>query len=116
MGNLPSRAADNLFWLGRYLERAEATLRLIRALCTSLMDSDAAVHSAGETRAKLQDLLVEWGAVEGPAEGEEASGKVGDAASAARRRGLRGGVPVGEAEGGRARAERSRRVLWGEGV
>ena len=32
MGNLPSRAADNLFWLGRYLERAEATLRLIRCL------------------------------------------------------------------------------------
>ena len=30
----PSRAADNLFWLGRYLERAEATLRLIRALGT----------------------------------------------------------------------------------
>ena len=31
-GVVPSRAADNLFWLGRYLERAEATLRLIRAL------------------------------------------------------------------------------------
>ena len=31
-GWVPSRAADNLFWLGRYLERAEATLRLIRAL------------------------------------------------------------------------------------
>jgi hypothetical protein len=29
MGTLPSRAADNLFWLGRYLERSEATLRLI---------------------------------------------------------------------------------------
>src|SRR3982075_3392072 len=27
-GVVPSRAADNLFWLGRYLERAEATLRL----------------------------------------------------------------------------------------
>src|ERR1700732_4556398 len=27
-GWVPSRAADNLFWLGRYLERAEATLRL----------------------------------------------------------------------------------------
>src|SRR6195256_3386036 len=27
-GVLPSRPADNLFWLGRYLERAEATLRL----------------------------------------------------------------------------------------
>src|SRR3954449_8205418 len=34
-GVVPSRAADNLFWLGRYLERAEATLRLIRALGTS---------------------------------------------------------------------------------
>src|SRR5450631_2726225 len=33
-GWVPSRAADNLFWLGRYLERAEATLRLIRALGT----------------------------------------------------------------------------------
>src|ERR1700744_4056069 len=29
-GVVPSRAADNLFWLGRYLECAEATLRLIR--------------------------------------------------------------------------------------
>ncbi|MDR6307313.1 putative circularly permuted ATP-grasp superfamily protein/putative alpha-E superfamily protein [Pacificitalea manganoxidans] len=30
-GALPSRAADNLFWLGRYVERAEATIRLVRA-------------------------------------------------------------------------------------
>ncbi|OJU11799.1 MAG: hypothetical protein BGN86_12185 [Caulobacterales bacterium 68-7] len=63
MGNLPSRAADNLFWLGRYLERAEATLRLVRSLCTSLMDSDGALHSAGETLGKLQGLLIDWGAV-----------------------------------------------------
>lgn len=28
---LPSRAADNLFWLGRYVERCESTIRLIRA-------------------------------------------------------------------------------------
>jgi uncharacterized circularly permuted ATP-grasp superfamily protein/uncharacterized alpha-E superfamily protein len=28
---LPSRAADNLFWLGRYVERAEMTIRLLRA-------------------------------------------------------------------------------------
>ena len=32
LGNLPSRAADNLFWFGRYLEREEATLRLVRCL------------------------------------------------------------------------------------
>lgn len=29
---LPSRAADNLFWLGRYVERAEGAMRLLRAL------------------------------------------------------------------------------------
>ncbi|MBP0576015.1 alpha-E domain-containing protein, partial [Mycobacterium tuberculosis] len=29
-GGLPARAADNLFWLGRYLERLEATLRVVR--------------------------------------------------------------------------------------
>lgn len=28
---LPSRAADNLFWLGRYVERCEGAIRLIRA-------------------------------------------------------------------------------------
>ncbi|KCV82006.1 hypothetical protein ATO10_09173 [Actibacterium atlanticum] len=28
---LPARAADNLFWLGRYVERAEASMRLLRA-------------------------------------------------------------------------------------
>jgi uncharacterized circularly permuted ATP-grasp superfamily protein/uncharacterized alpha-E superfamily protein len=63
-GNLPSRAADNLFWLGRYLERAESTLRVVRSLCTSLMDPDAATHSAGETLDKLKGLLVDSGAVE----------------------------------------------------
>lgn len=30
-GVLPSRAADNLFWLGRYVERGEGTMRLLRA-------------------------------------------------------------------------------------
>jgi uncharacterized alpha-E superfamily protein len=64
LGQLPSRAADNLFWLGRYLERAEATLRLVRSLCTSLMDSEAAVHSTGESLDHLQRLLIAWGALE----------------------------------------------------
>ncbi|HEY3694155.1 circularly permuted type 2 ATP-grasp protein [Phenylobacterium sp.] len=79
LGNLPSRAADNLFWLGRYLERAEATLRLVRSLCTSLMDSDAATHGTGETLARIQGLLIAWGA----ADKEALSGKAADAAAAA---------------------------------
>lgn len=31
-GSMPSRAAENLFWLGRYAERAEGTVRLVRAI------------------------------------------------------------------------------------
>ncbi|MDO8881384.1 circularly permuted type 2 ATP-grasp protein [Pseudotabrizicola sp.] len=30
-GALPARAADNLFWLGRYVERTEGMIRLLRA-------------------------------------------------------------------------------------
>lgn len=30
-GPLPTRAADNLYWLGRYIERAEGAMRLLRA-------------------------------------------------------------------------------------
>ena len=64
LGHLPSRAADNLFWLGRYVERAEATLRLARSICTSLMDSESAAHTSGETLAALQRLLIDWGALD----------------------------------------------------
>jgi uncharacterized circularly permuted ATP-grasp superfamily protein/uncharacterized alpha-E superfamily protein len=72
LGHLPSRAADNLFWLGRYLERAEATLRLARSLCTSLMDSETALHTTGETLASLQRLLIDWGALDEEALGARA--------------------------------------------
>lgn len=36
-GDLPSRVADNFYWLGRYLERLEETARLQRALITRLL-------------------------------------------------------------------------------
>ena len=72
LGHLPSRAADNLFWLGRYLERAEATLRLARSLCTSLMDSESAIHGSGETLTCLQQLLIDWGALDEKALGGRA--------------------------------------------
>ena len=38
-GDLSSRAADNLFWLGRYAERAEAMTRLLRGILTRLAES-----------------------------------------------------------------------------
>jgi len=34
--DMPSRTADNLFWLGRYAERAEGAARLLRSLVTRL--------------------------------------------------------------------------------
>ncbi|HMM88187.1 circularly permuted type 2 ATP-grasp protein [Bradyrhizobium sp.] len=61
-GVVPSRAADNLFWLGRYLERAEATLRLIRALGTSTRTADG-MSSALHSVERVQRILVSWGAI-----------------------------------------------------
>ncbi len=59
-GTLPSRAADNLFWLGRYLERAEASLRLVRALVGRLSEVES---SSGPLVMRLVSLLATWGAV-----------------------------------------------------
>jgi uncharacterized circularly permuted ATP-grasp superfamily protein/uncharacterized alpha-E superfamily protein len=61
-GVLPSRAADNLFWLGRYLERAEATLRLIRALGAQQRDPGKGAPSLLQAAERIQRLLVAWGA------------------------------------------------------
>ncbi|MEO9650880.1 MAG: circularly permuted type 2 ATP-grasp protein [Roseobacter sp.] len=40
---LPSRAADNLFWVGRYVERSEQNMRLFRAYYARI--SDGAGHN-----------------------------------------------------------------------
>ncbi|QIB34341.1 circularly permuted type 2 ATP-grasp protein [Ancylobacter pratisalsi] len=53
-GPLPSRAADNFFWLGRYLERAETTLRLLRTLVGRLSSS---AEGGGASVGKLIGLL-----------------------------------------------------------
>ncbi len=37
-GDLPSRAADNLFWLGRYAERAEGLARLLRGIVVRISE------------------------------------------------------------------------------
>lgn len=38
-GPLPSRASENLYWLGRYVERAESIIRLVRAYHTRLAEA-----------------------------------------------------------------------------
>ncbi len=59
-GTLPSRAADNLFWLARYLERTEGTLRLTRALLGRVIDPGA---GAEPIVGALIDMLVSAGAL-----------------------------------------------------
>ena len=59
-GALPSRAAANLFWLGRYMERAEATLRLVRALLNRAAE---AYDSLAQVNARIGALLGAWDAV-----------------------------------------------------
>jgi uncharacterized circularly permuted ATP-grasp superfamily protein/uncharacterized alpha-E superfamily protein len=58
-GVLPSRAAYNLFWLGRYVERAEATLRLVRALINRITEAGEA---AAVITARVSAILEAWSA------------------------------------------------------
>ncbi len=53
-GDLPSRVADNLFWLGRYSERADAIARLGRTLSLRLDQSDPQMVEQGELGALLR--------------------------------------------------------------
>lgn len=62
-GILASQAADNLYWFARYGERAEMTLRVIRAVLGSMIEVDAAAGNNPETVGALVALLEEWGAI-----------------------------------------------------
>jgi uncharacterized circularly permuted ATP-grasp superfamily protein/uncharacterized alpha-E superfamily protein len=60
VGNLPSRAADNLIWLGRYAERCEATVRILRAYNARLAEvSNPDLPLLADTRTYLDGLDVD---------------------------------------------------------
>lgn len=61
-GHLPSRAADNLFWMGRYLERAEATLRVVRCLCNRMTETQGNSIQGRQPIERCERLLFQWGA------------------------------------------------------
>jgi uncharacterized alpha-E superfamily protein len=54
---LPSRAAENLFWLGRYAERADWTMRVLRACLGRLQGDGPAPAHLPACRAALHALL-----------------------------------------------------------
>ena len=84
-GTLPSRAADNLFWLGRYLERGEGTLRLVRATLGGTIEAGASL--APVTLDRLATLLISTGAAAPDADDEgeedESEGSIRDLAELA---------------------------------
>jgi uncharacterized circularly permuted ATP-grasp superfamily protein/uncharacterized alpha-E superfamily protein len=71
-GTLPARVADNLFWLGRYLERAEGVLALVRAGLGGSMDVDGGAALSPDTIARISNLLVACGAASRRAQGRDA--------------------------------------------
>ncbi|GAA0736593.1 circularly permuted type 2 ATP-grasp protein [Sphingomonas japonica] len=66
-GTLPSRVADNLFWLGRYLERGEALLAIIRVLLGHSFSADTGAALPSATIRKLAGLITASGAAPFPA-------------------------------------------------
>ena len=65
-GTLPSRVADDFFWLGRYLERGEALLGAIRLLLGHSIDADGGAALAPATVGRLVGLIVGAGAAPYP--------------------------------------------------
>ncbi len=51
---VPSRVAENLFWLGRYAERADSMVRLLRVMLLELLEPDP---EQGAELAHLPDFL-----------------------------------------------------------
>jgi uncharacterized alpha-E superfamily protein len=63
-GDLPSRVADNLFWLGRYVERLDRAARLVRAALVRLSRGAAMLPREGMELAVLARSLEAAGLIE----------------------------------------------------
>ena len=69
-GSLPSRAAENLIWLGRYVERSEGTARILRAYHARLAEtSDPDLPLLADMRDYLEPLGIDADAAIPPGAG-----------------------------------------------
>jgi uncharacterized circularly permuted ATP-grasp superfamily protein/uncharacterized alpha-E superfamily protein len=60
MSSIPSRAAENLWWLGRYAERAEAVTRMLRTVQDRRNEFEGSANPPGvQTLRALLDALTE---------------------------------------------------------
>ena len=55
---IQSRVADDLFWLGRYAERADWIMRVLRSALQPLRGDNAPAHVQGAARACLEALAM----------------------------------------------------------
>jgi uncharacterized circularly permuted ATP-grasp superfamily protein/uncharacterized alpha-E superfamily protein len=102
--DLPSRAADNLFWLGRYAERVEPAVRIARAILPRLFQESDLTAVAGLAVGKR--ILAGLGYIRPDGEpSERASGRL--------EREVLGMIYDGEASNGLpANIRRIRRIAW----
>ena len=89
-GLLPSRTADNMFWLGRYTERSEATLRVVRALASQLAETG---RRQDPVTVRLTDMLRAWGAAPAREADEPDPGSLATLLAAVRDEDLPGSIP-----------------------
>ncbi len=61
-GTLPSKAADNFFWLARYLERGEMVLRMVRGLIGGSIEGETGSSFDQPTLDRVAATLIAWGA------------------------------------------------------
>ncbi len=71
--DIPSHSADNLFWLGRYAERAEDTMRVLRSVLRRLTEEIDLAHDLGALEGVIGVLLKKTG-IKPPTSEERALG------------------------------------------
>ena len=60
MASIPSRAAENLWWLGRYAERAEAVTRLLRTVIDRTNEFGGGTNPAGSAALERLVAALDW--------------------------------------------------------
>lgn len=97
-GTLPSRVADNLFWLGRYLERAENILSQVRGALGGSADVDGGATLGVEAAGRLDAMIAASGAAPPGASLGTAFGDTSQSASVATVMALARGIGAGSRE------------------
>ena len=60
--DVPSSVADNVFWLGRYVERAENTARIARSMISRVRRADPAELGVPDPPARLPEIAAQQAA------------------------------------------------------